>query len=119
VEVKRRQTPEVAALMTAAIDRLIKESFAAEDTDETLSHYSNQRLSEVAPKIIGLYEENAVLLTHLGDFFASRVGGVPGHPAIEIAPLFAEVEAAAERVMKSVWIVPTLGEYHAGGLVTP
>jgi hypothetical protein len=103
--IKWHQSPEVAALMLAAGDRLIKERFSVEDTEETLAHYSNQPLNEVAPKIIQLYEENAFPITGLADLFASRLR-VPGIPSIEIGPLFEEVEAAGKSMLNSVKIVP-------------
>jgi hypothetical protein len=104
-QIKWDQSPEVATLMLAAGDRLIKERFSPEDTEETLSHYANQPLNQVAPKIIDLYEKNAFPITGLADLFASRLR-VPGIASVEIGPLFEKIEVAAQKAMKSVRIIP-------------
>jgi hypothetical protein len=102
--IKRRQPEEIAEEMLAAVSEVTANSFAAEeDTEVTLKHYDGARLSVVAPRIIGLYEENAFPLTQLASVFAQRLS-VPGF-SVEIADLFEHVAAAAERAMKSAKIV--------------
>ncbi|MGH6817727.1 MAG: hypothetical protein ACREC1_03020 [Methylovirgula sp.] len=103
--IKATQSGEVATLMLAAAHRLIKERFSTEDTPETFEYYSSQRLADIGPKIIQLYEKSAFPLTLLADLFASRLG-VPGVAAVEICPMFVKVGDAARKSMKRVRIVP-------------
>lgn len=103
--IKSAQSNRISSIMLASAHRLIEERFSTEDTRETLEYYSSQRLADIGPKIIQLYEKNAFPLTMLADLFASRLG-VPGIPAIEITPMFVQVADAARNSMKRVRIVP-------------
>jgi hypothetical protein len=97
--IPRHQSKAIAAEMLADVDRFVAEAFAGEDSSETLEHYENEPLSVVAPRVIRYYQENVFPLAQLADVFAHRLS-VPGWPAAEITPLFEEVAAEAERLMK-------------------
>ena len=97
--ISRSQTSLVATQMLAGVDSYVADAFANEESAETLEYYGDKPLSVVAPQAIRLYEENAFYLPQLADVLASRLS-VPGLPAIEIAPLFEEVAAEAERLMR-------------------
>lgn len=101
----RRCQPEVISkAMVAAIDRSVIEGFSGQDTELTLQHYANERLSEVGPRAVKYYEDNMLPFTGLALHFAARLS-VPGAGApIEIAPLFERVAAEAERMTKSMRI---------------
>lgn len=106
--ITRCQSKAIAAEMLAGVDRFLVEAFASEDSPETLEHYKHERLSVVAPRAIRHYEENVFPLTQLADAFAHRLS-VPGWPAAEIAPLFEEVAAEAERLMKISSLLTKIG----------
>jgi hypothetical protein len=97
--ITRCQPTPVATQMLAGLDQYVVEAFAKEESVEAFEYYDDRPLSVVAPEAIQLYEENVFPLAQLADVLASRLS-VPGLPAIEIAPLFEEVAAEAERLMK-------------------
>jgi hypothetical protein len=93
------QSGSIAAEMLAGVDDVVVEAFVNEDSPETLEHYGNQRLSDVARATVELNENNAFPLTQLADVFGHRLS-VPGWPAAEIEPLFKDVAGEAEHLMK-------------------
>jgi hypothetical protein len=97
--ITRCQPEFVASQMLAGVDQYVAEVFASEESAETLEYYEDTPLSVVAPKAIRLYEKSVFYLPQLADVIASRLS-VPGLPVVEIAPLFEEVAAEAERLMK-------------------
>ena len=97
--IMRCQPKLVADQMLAGIDRYVAEAFANEESAEALEYYEGRPLSLVAPQAIRLYQNNVFPLAQLADVLARRLS-VPGLPAIEIAPLFEEVAAEAERLMR-------------------
>jgi hypothetical protein len=113
--IRRCQSKPIAAEMLAGVDRFVAEAFASEDSAETLEHYEIERLSVVAPRAIRHYEENVFPLTQLADALAHRLS-VPGWPAAEIAPLFEEIAAEAERLMKISSLLTKFGREESSGL---
>jgi hypothetical protein len=95
------QPAATADLMSCAVDQVITEAFASEDTELTLAYYGNERLAVVAPRTVSFYEENVFPLTHLAAVFASRLR-VPGFSTLEIAPLFEKVSKEVEDAMNTV-----------------
>jgi hypothetical protein len=93
------QSGSIAAEMLAGVDDVVVEAFVNEDSPETLEHYGNQRLSDVARATVELNENNAFPPTQLADVFGHRLS-VPGWPAAEIEPLFKDVAGEAEHLMK-------------------
>ena len=89
-----------AKLINFGLEKFIDDAFSKEEiTKDILEHYQDENLSFVALREVRFYEEHAFLLTHLADHFAARLS-VPGMPSIEIAPLFEEIAAEAERLLK-------------------
>lgn len=113
--IRRCQSKPIAAEMLAGVDRFVAEAFASEDSAETLEHYEIECLSVVAPRAIRHYEENVFPLTQLADAL-SHLLSVPGWPAAEIAPLFEEIAAEAERLMKISSLLTKFGREESSGL---
>ena len=107
--ITRCQPEFVASQMLAGVDQYVAEAFASEESAETLEYYEDIPLSVVAPKAIRLYEKSVFYLPQLADVVASRLS-VPGLPVVEIAPLFEEVAAEAERLMKASSALQKLAE---------
>jgi chromate transport protein ChrA len=103
----RCQPTDVAAEMLMGVDLHVAEAFVGK-TDIMLRHYSNNRLSVIASRVIQKYEGHVFPLAELADAFAQRLS-IPGVPSIEIAPLFEEVASEAERLMKLSFSVQKIG----------
>jgi hypothetical protein len=98
--VKRLENDNVNKKMNYGIDKFVEEAFEKERvTEELLAHYQSESFTDIARRVVRFYEENVFPLTHLADQFAARLS-VPGIPSIEIAPLFEEVAAEAERLVR-------------------
>jgi hypothetical protein len=98
--VKRVEEGSAGQKINFGVEKFIEETFGNEEvTEEVLTHYQNEKLGVIALHAIRFYEKNAFPLTHLADQFAARLS-VPGIPSIEIAPLFEQVAAEAERLLR-------------------
>lgn len=97
------QSEEVADAMCAAADRMVLESFAGEDTDETQAFY-HLPLNQAAPNWVANYLDNAFPETQLASILAMRLG-VPGMAAIEIAPLFEALATRIHAILKPYKVV--------------
>jgi hypothetical protein len=107
-DVIRTCQPEpVAKEMLENIDKLVIEGFSGQDTEASLKYYANKPLSKVAPSAVRYYEENALTMMSLAIHFAGRLSVPDAFSMLEIAPMFQQVASEAERMMKSVKIVPT------------
>jgi hypothetical protein len=93
----------VSDRLQRAADELILESFAGEDTPDTIAFFGRE-LIEAAPQRVAFYMHHTFMMSQLSGVLAARLG-VPGPAAAEGAWMFEKVEKRARDLMDKVTIV--------------
>lgn len=97
--IRQQKTGVIATQMLAGIDQYLIETLKLERGQQVLDHYKNVPLCAAASRAVQSYECNVFPLTELAFIFARRLS-IVSLSANEIAALFDEVKAEAEKLLR-------------------
>jgi len=101
--IARAAVARIAERALRAADDMIIESFADQDTEDTLKFFGDT-LSVAAKRRVSFYEQHVFPVSQLASVVGLRLG-VPGIPSIEAAPLFENVENRMRTVLKDIKLI--------------
>ena len=100
---KEHRNPDVSDRLGKAAAACVVETFAGEDTEDTLSFYGGP-ISERGLFIVELYEQSAVLPSQWASLLGRRLG-VPGVGASEITSIAEQQRRSTLSILSKVKIV--------------